>query len=217
MTVRRLAGASFSALAAALFTPSSADAAVVISSKPTKNMTCSNGVCTPTKAKAVLNVTDLANMLSSGDVKVVSDSKALDIDFAASLSWTSTSRLTLDSYQSIIFEMPVTVAGTGALTVTTNDGGTGGDFWFVKKGHIEFWDLASNLTISGKAYTLVSGLQSLAKAIQANPAGHYAFANTDDASKDGPYRTSPVTTDLSGTVDGLGNSILALKIANRKG
>src|ERR1043166_8069905 len=165
MTVRRLAGASFSALAAALFTPSSADAAVVISSKPTKNMTCSGGVCTPTKAKAVLNVTDLANMLASGDVKVVSDSKALDIDFAESLSWTSTSRLTLDSHHSIVFEKPVTVAGAGALTITVNDGGTGGDFWFVKKGHVEFWDLNSSLVIDGTSYTLVKTIKQLEKEI----------------------------------------------------
>jgi hypothetical protein len=207
MTVRRLAGASFSALAAALFISSSADAAVVISSKATKNMTCANGVCTPTKAKAVLNVTDLANMLSSGDVKVVSDSKALDIDFAASLSWTSTSRLTLDSYQSIIFEKPVTVAGTGALTITANGSGNGGDFWFVSKGHVEFWDLHSSLVINGNSYMLVKSIKQLAKAVAANPSGFYALAKSYNAGKDGTYSQSPISTALLGMFEGLGNQL----------
>src|SRR4051812_16633046 len=76
-------------------------AAVVISSGATQNMSCSAGVCTPTAKKAVLNVGDLANLLAAGDVKVVSDSAAKDIQFSAPLSWTSTSRLTLDSYRSI--------------------------------------------------------------------------------------------------------------------
>ena len=91
MILRSFAGVASGALATFLLMSSAADAAVVISSKPTKNMSCSGGVCTPTKAKAVLNATDLANMLVSGDVKVVADSKAVDIDFAESLSWTSTS------------------------------------------------------------------------------------------------------------------------------
>jgi len=212
MTVRRLAGASFSALAAALFISSSADAAVVISSKATKNMTCANGVCTPTRAKAVLNVTDLANMLASGDVKVISDSRALDINFAESLSWTSTSRLTLDSYQSIIFEKPVTVAGTGALTITTNDGGTGGDFWFEKKGHIEFWDLHSKLLINGGSYMLVRNIRQLAKAIAKNSSGCYALSRNYNAANDGTYSQSPISITFTGTFEGLGNRISNLSV-----
>src|ERR1043166_5151628 len=106
-------------LATATLMGATAHAAVVISTAATQNMSCSAGVCTPTAPDAVLNVTDLSNMLAAGDVKVVSDSAALDIQFAAPLSWTSTSRLTLDSYRSILFQQPVSVAGTGALTITT--------------------------------------------------------------------------------------------------
>ena len=53
--------------------------------------------------QAVLNVDDLANMLTGGDVTVESGSLAQDIEIDAALSWTSTHRLTLDSYHSISF------------------------------------------------------------------------------------------------------------------
>lgn len=98
-------------------------AAVEISSKPTQNMSCSAGVCTPTAKQAVLNVTDLANLLAGADTTVQSASVAQDIEIDAALSWTSTHRLTLDAYHSLAFNKPVTIAGTGALTITTNDGG----------------------------------------------------------------------------------------------
>src|SRR5437764_12692391 len=77
--------------------------ALVVSSDATQNMSCSAGVCTPTATRANLNVADLANMLSQGDVKVLSDSASQDIDFSAPLSWTSASRLILESYRSIVF------------------------------------------------------------------------------------------------------------------
>lgn len=122
-------------------------AALEISGKATSNVTCSPGVCTATAKKAILNVTDLANMLTAGDVAVKSGSIAQDIDIDAALSWTSTSRLTLDSYHSIYFKQPVTVAGVGGLAIATSDGADGGDFYFLGKGHVEFWD--SDLVIAG--------------------------------------------------------------------
>src|SRR4051812_49341185 len=109
ISIYRVAGVS---LAFALAC-TAARAEVVISNDPTQNMICSGGLCTPTAKKAVLNVGDLASMLSTGDVSVLSDSKAVDIYFAAPLSWTSTSRLTLDSYRSIVFQRAVSVTGTG--------------------------------------------------------------------------------------------------------
>ena len=130
--------ATLLAAAALLSVATAAQAAVTISTRATSNMTCTGGVCTPTAPKANLNVTDLANMLAAGNVTVKSDSAANDIDFKAPLSWTSTSRLTLDSYHSIVFQQPVTVAGIGALTIATNDGGSNGDFSFAGNGHIEF-------------------------------------------------------------------------------
>lgn len=197
---------------AVLICSSAAHAAVTISDKPTSNMNCTGGVCSPTAKKANLNVTDLANMLASGDTKVVADTAARDIDFKAPLSWTSTSRLTLDSYRSIVFQQPVTVAGSGGMTIATNDGGSDGDFWFEKKGHIEFWDLQSVLTVNGSDYTLLNSPGQLSGDITANPYGLYALAASYSAKKDGTYSHSPISASFSGSFEGLGNTISDLKI-----
>ena len=107
---------------------------------------------------AVLNATDLANMLASGDVKVTTGSGATNIVVKYSVGWTSTSRLTLDAIQSVEIDKPVMVTGTGAVTVTTNDGGKNGDLIFGEKGNVTFWDLASSLIVNGNSYTLVGDI-----------------------------------------------------------
>lgn len=194
-------------LAFALFAAASAaQAEVTISDQPTRAMKCAKGVCKPKKAKANLNVSDLANMLAAGDVKVVSDSAAIDIRFTAPLSWTSSSRLTIDSYHSIIFEQPVSVAGAGAVTIATNDGGSEGDFWFTPNNHLEFWDLNSSLIINGQSYKLVKTVHALARDVGKHPSGFFAFAKSYDAKKDGTYAQSPVGV-IQGTFEGLGNAI----------
>ncbi len=88
-----IAAAIFSA---ALSCPAHAD--LRISTKATKHVTCSGGVCQATAPTATLNVSDLAGMLAAGDVSVASGSIAHDITVSTVLSWTSTSRLTLDSF-----------------------------------------------------------------------------------------------------------------------
>src|SRR5256885_15621000 len=102
-----------SALAAVLAGAGAANADVVISSKATANMSCAAGVCSPTAAKALLNATDLTNMLASGDVKVTTGSGATNIVVNDGFSWKSTSRLTLDAMQSGEVDKPGAVAGTG--------------------------------------------------------------------------------------------------------
>jgi hypothetical protein len=159
----------------------------------------------------VLNATDLANLLAAGDVKVASGGTAKDIEVSASLSWVSTSRLTLDAFHSIAFNKPVTVAGTGAPTIITNDGGSGGDFQFFGKGHVEFWDLSSNLVINGSAYRLVDSIQSLARGVRQNNVGSYALAKHVNSLKQ--YLGAPVGT-FGGTFEGLGNTISNLKISD---
>jgi hypothetical protein len=189
------------------FAGGEAQADVVISKKATANMSCAAGVCSPTAAKAVLNATDLANMLASGDVKVVTGSGATNIVVKDAFSWTSTSRLTLDAMQSVEFDKPVTVAGTGAMTITTNDGGSGGEFSILpENGSIQFWDSSSSLVIDGQTYTLVGDIKTLAADIAANPSGFYALAKPYDASVDGTYSNAPITTTFRGAFDGLGNT-----------
>ena len=210
-----LRGGSLMLLAVLLATAvgGAARASVVISDKPTQNMNCSGGVCTATAAKAVLNAGDLAAMLATGDVAVKTGSSAKDIEIASALSWASTSRLTLDARYSVTLDKPVTVTGTGALTIATNDGGKHGEFIIVPEhGSVQFWDLSSSLVIDGNSYTLVGDIATLAADVANNPSGFYALAKPYDASGDGTYSSAPVGTIFAGAFDGLGNTISNLII-----
>ena len=189
-----------------------ASAALKISSKPTQNVSCAAGMCTATAKKAVLNVGDLASMLATGNLKVASGNQAQDIEIDATLSWTSAHRLTLDVYQSITFNNPVIVAGTGALTITTNNGGTDGDFRFAGKGHVEFWDLSSSLVVNGQPYVLVKSLKQLDTDIRHVVDGHYALAKNINLSNR-TYGASPINREFAGIFEGLGNTISNLSIS----
>src|SRR5207249_4517588 len=114
-----------------LFSPI-AHAAVKISADATKNMDCSAGVCTPTKADAVLNANDLTSMLANGSVAVNTGSgqlasKVEDILVNAAFSWTSANSLTLDAYRSVTVNRLVADDGTGGVALKTNDGGSNGE------------------------------------------------------------------------------------------
>jgi len=187
-----------------------AQAALVISTAPTANVTCGGTVCSATAQDAVLNAHDLERWLAHRDTRVVSGSIAVDIEIGAPLHWTSTHRLTFDAYRSIAFTQPVISAGTGGLTITTDDGGTGGDFVFTGKGRAVFWDLGSSLIVNGMSYTLVADIATLASDIAANRYGNYALANDDRETS--AYIASPVSNDFYGTFEGLGNWIVGLQI-----
>jgi hypothetical protein len=191
-----------------------AQASVNIASAATKNMSCSAGVCSPTAKKAVLNVGDLADMLQAADIKVTTGNGALNIKVTAPFSWASANRLTLDANLNVSIKAAVTVAGPGGLTIVTNDGGSGGDLLFLASGKVEFWDLSSSLIVNGKAHTLANDIVSIAEAVETSPSGSYALANDYDASKDGIYTASPVSTTLKGAFEGLGHTIENLKIAH---
>ena len=191
----------------------SAQADVAISNKATANMSCVSGVCTAIAQKAVLNVSELQTMLASSDVTVKTGALAKDVEIAQPLTWSSTSRLTLNAQQSVVVKKQITVAGAGALTVTTNDGGKHGEFIIVpERGSVQFWDLASSFIIKKRSYTLVGDIKTLAADIAANPSGFYALAKPYDASADGTYSSAPVATKFSGVFDGLGNAVANLSL-----
>jgi hypothetical protein len=192
-----------------------AEANVTISSGTTTNMSCSNGVCAPTAKDAVLNITDLKNLLASGNVEVTTTAsgvQAADIIVDAEVGWSTSSSLSLEAYRSLTVDKPVSVAGTGGMSFATNDGGSGGLLLFGPKGHVTFANLSSGLSINGTSYALVRTLPALAAAIAANPSGAFALAGNYDASKDGTYSTSPIPTVFTGSFNGLGNSLSKLTI-----
>ena len=204
------------ATAAVLCTAARAD--VAISNKPTSNMSCDAGVCTATAQKAVLNVGELAAMLANGDVTLKTGSVAKDISIDQPISWTSTSRLTLDARQSVIVNKQVTVMGQGNLTVTTNDNGQpknkSGEFVVVREhGSVQLWDKNSSLIIDGQSFTLVYDIKSFAADVAADPSGFYALAKPYDASADGTFSWSPIPTAFKGHFDGLGNPVSNLTLA----
>jgi len=175
------------------------------------NVTCSRSSCTATAPVAILNVTDLQNMLASGSVRVASGVKAKSIVVATALNWTSASSLTLDGYLSITVSQPITVGGPGGLTIFTNDGGTGDSFSVILNGKVTFVGLSNALTINGDSYVLIDTLDMLVSDIAANPAGHFALAKSYNAKSDGTYASSPIAS-FTGTFEGLGNSISNLSI-----
>lgn len=204
----------FLASIASLALTGQAGASVEITSAATSNMNCAAGVCTPTAKKAVLNATDLANMLASGDVTVKTGAGAVTITVSQSFSWTSANRLTLDAMKTVSFKAPVMVAGPGAVTITTDDGGSGGDLIFFSGASLSFLDLSSSLVVNGASYTLVNDIATLASDVAANPSGDYALAKDYDARPDGVYPSSPVGSDFSGSFEGLGHTISHLSISD---
>jgi hypothetical protein len=192
----------------------SAYADIIISSDPTSNMSCSSGVCTPSSSSAVLNAGDLQTMLASGNVKLAAAGEPVDVDISAALSWVSTSKLTLDSYHSINVNQPIAINGGGGLALIANDGGTGGTFAFMPGANVAFLGLSGSLMIDGSTYTLVDNIAMFASDIAANPGGSYALAGNYDATPDGTYPSSPITTEFAGNFQGLGNTISHLTVTN---
>lgn len=202
-------------LAVALGTATACRAAVTISTDTTSNMNCSGGVCEPTETDAVLNVNDLENLLASGSVTVTTTGagnvQANDIAVMAGLAWSSTAVLSLDAYQSIAVENPISIKAVSGLVLSNNDGGSGGTLSFGSKGRVKFAQLSSILTINGTGYTLVKKISTLASAIAANPSGAFAFAGSYDAAGH-TYRAAPIGTTFAGKFNGLGNAITHLTI-----
>src|ERR1700733_7820448 len=153
-----------------------AHADVTISSDATENINCSAGVCSPTAASAVLNISDLETLLASGNVEITTTGtgvEANNIDVEAAVAWSGPNALSLDAYQSITISKHIAIAGQSGLSLTTNDGGSGGALLFETNGSVHFKKLSSTLTINSATYTLVGNISTLATAIAANPSGSF--------------------------------------------
>jgi hypothetical protein len=178
-------------------------------------MSCTSLVCLATATDAVLNVADVTSRLASHNLKIATTgggANAGDIDIEVALSWSSSKVLTLNTHQSIKIDQPVSVVGTGGLSLILGQG----DLSFGQTGRIRFWDLASSLAINGHAYTLIGNVADLATGIAGSPSAFFALADNYDASGDAPIHGAAVATTFLGSFEGLGNSIsnLALSCAD---
>jgi hypothetical protein len=194
-----------------------ANPGVVISTKATKNMSCSGGVCTPTARVAVLNVGQLTSMLMDGSVTVGTSALAPDIVVNAPFSWTSANGLTLQAIGNILVNRAVSDAGPAPLTLTYNANGSGGMLSFGPKAHISFFSTGNALTINGQGYILANNIQTLAQLIARNPSGNFALSANYNAKLDGRYTHSPIQTVFQGNFEGLGNLISGLRVESANG
>jgi filamentous hemagglutinin family protein len=192
---------------------------VVITDGTTANGSIASGTFTPNGDDSVLNVTDLQNALANANVDVVtgsSGSQTGDITVLDPVTWSSPGTLTLDAYHSIYIDAAIAITGTGGLVLTTNDGGSGGDYYF-NGGNVVFSDVVSgntqgSLIINGTTYELVNSVSQLASDVSVNAYNFYALANSYDAGVDGTYSSSPVGILFHGTFEGLGNTISNLTV-----
>jgi filamentous hemagglutinin family protein len=152
-----------------------------------------------------------------------------DIFIDSAIGWSTAATLTLDAYRSIAIAAPVTVSGAGKVVLTTNDGGTGGDYGFDLgptgfAGNLSFTGTPNSgqaLTINGTPYTLLYSMSDVQNinAGSANLTGKYALAIPLNAASTSNW--TPIGGDVaafnpsstfSGVFEGLGNTISNLTI-----
>ena len=140
-----------------------------------------------------------------------------DIVIAASFNWASGSSLTFDAWRSVIVAAPIAANGTAPVSLITNDGGSGGNLFFISGGSLSFLGTANSLTDSMESPTrLRARVSALAAAIKHKPSGRYALSATYNAGADGTYKASPIPTKFKGTFNGLGNAITHLTVKERQ-
>ncbi len=143
-----------------------------------------------------------------------------DLTIAAPLTFGGANGVSLDAYGSVFIDAPVTISGTGAAVITTNDGGTGGDYGFGLgssgfTGFLSFTgapNSGQSLTINGNPYTLIYTASDLVGLN--NATGRYALANNLDLT--GTYSNAVIGT-LRGTFTGLGHRLSNLTVTTTSG
>jgi len=216
------------AMFAAALIPTTAGADIVISNDPTENMSCSSNACAPSRKHAVLNATDLLNMLATGSVTVNTSYyhhnhfRLLSVYVNVPLSWATPSVLSFEWDATI--NAPVTIMGTGGLNfgesafvyapVTVMGAGsitTRLPINLSFAGSLTFWDLSSKFTENQQPVTLVGDVTTLAADIAAaDGAGFFALANDYDAGND-TFSKAPIP-EFKGYLIGLGHTISNLTI-----
>jgi predicted RNA-binding protein with TRAM domain len=216
------------AAAAALALLCAADGAradITITSGATTNMSCSDGFCEPTAAKAVLNAGDLENYLATfgnvtvqttGEGGVESNNIVVETAFASP----GGSFLNLFAQVAIAIDAHVTIGSGGQISglelVSDAAGELLGAISCGPKGRISFDSTSDQFNINGAVAVLVDTLPGLAAAVNSNPEGFYVLANDYDAGKDGTYHSSPIGATFTGYFEALGNTILHVKVVGHR-
>ena len=177
------------------------------------------------RALVTTNVTLQTTASGTSGYGTVSSTGNGDIIINSALDWKGSGVLTLSAYRNIYLNGNITITDTGSAshagfdlkygTQGTSTGGTDSTATYsIASGKsITLNNTGSpTLAINGKSYTLVYTLSDLASDISTNSSGYYALGKSIDVSGT-TYTSSPISTTLSGTFDGLGNTITGLTIS----
>ena len=169
---------------------------VVISSKPTSNMSCGDG---STAANAVLNAGDLQNYIAEFKNMTVqttgSGVEANNITVEAKLSSPGSTTLNLDAHGAIMIDAPVAIGlggGSAELELRIGAGGPARHARLRPQDHLAFSSTSDVFGINDAVFSLVGSLSGLAQSIATNPKCFCALANNYDAKQDGTYRSAQI-------------------------
>jgi filamentous hemagglutinin family protein len=166
----------------------------------------------PTSNTSIINTGVLEGALSAANVQVTTGSsgaQAGNISIIDPLTWSSSHTLELDAANSIVIGAPVKITGAGGLVLQYGD-----TFNTINGiGSVTFGNTDDLLFVNGTSYALENSIAGLASAIAATPNGHFALASNITA-KEAAYKSDPIPTIFTGTLEGLGNSIKNLKITD---
>ncbi|HEX4532731.1 MAG TPA: GLUG motif-containing protein [Rhizomicrobium sp.] len=133
-----------------------------------------------------------------------------DIIVAAPITWSTKAKLTLDSFDEIDIDREIHLKGLGELVLSL-DNGDGLATWG-KSGTVTFDHTTAKFVYNNASYTLAGSIANLADDIAGHPSGHFALARNYDASADGTYDSSPISTNFKGTFLALNHTISNLSI-----
>ena len=171
-----------------------------------------------------MGASTLSNNLGTTSVILSTDNStgtdSGDINVNAAVSWSANTTLTLNAYNNININAPITATGATAGLVMNyggHDGTAGGSAFsgtdYNVKAPITLSGSGASLAINGQSYTLIHDMAGLA-AINAGLDGKYALAENLDAN--GTSYTSALVgtsaTPFTGTFAGLGHTLSKLTI-----
>jgi len=156
-----------------------------------------------------LTITDASGIDNSLNSNTnVDEAASGNITVATPIAWSGTGNLTLSAGENIYINAPITSSGSGGLIMTYGSG----DGYYLASGAAINLSTSGSLNIESHYYTIVDDLTTLATDISNNSgSGYYALGGSINVSGT-TYTSSPISTALSGTFDGLGHTISNLTI-----